>query len=755
MKKILALFLGFAAVAAAQITPIANLVVENSVGVGLTGVLLGNGSSPTTATALSGASPELIYWTGSGYAPILISTGLTVNAGSPATLTASGGGSGSPGGSSGQVQWNNAGNFGGFTLGGDATLVASTGILTLATVNSNVGTFAGITVNAKGLVTGATALTTLAGYGITNAVTNTRNVNTSSPLAGGGALSSDLTLSIPAATSSQNGYLASGDWSTFNGKQAAGNYITALTGDATASGPGSVALTLATVNSNTGTFGSSTTYPQFTVNGKGLITAASSNTPSVSIAGNSINPFGGSVSLDSILNSPGSVAQGDILWYNGTHWVYLTPGTNGQFLQTLGASANIQWATGGGAVSSVSGTTNQVTVSPTTGAVVVSLPTTVIGVNVLTAAASTALTLESGGAAPGIVISTGNNVLVGTSTDNSNGILQINSSSSSTAGLAFGNDSPQASIYRSAASSLTSPASWTVDGTFTLTPAARSSGTNAYLTVNIPADTGITAATEAIGVNHATATRTWATTGTVALQAENMWSGPTYASANASQTFTDVMTAEFTPPIVGSNAIFTRRHTLGILDSTASSSSITGGFIVATTFGTGSTSVGIGGGVIWAGTGINSPSFTDTTSSNSNVIPLLFANTSNSSAAFVGMELSNGTRHLTLTYTGTGNTTATVTNGATTEAGTLWTNGAFPLQFGTNSTLALSLASGGAATFASSITESSATMIATNTTFTNNAASSAGTLTNAPAVGNPTKWIPINDNGTTRNIPAW
>jgi hypothetical protein len=31
----------------------------------------------------------------------------------------------------------------------------------------------------------------------------------------------------------------------------------------------------------------------------------------------------------------------------------------------------------------------------------------------------------------------------------------------------------------------------------------------------------------------------------------------------------------------------------------------------------------------------------------------------------------------------------------------------------------------------------------------------AGTITNAPAAGDPTKWIPINDNGTTRYVPAW
>ncbi len=39
--------------------------------------------------------------------------------------------------------------------------------------------------------------------------------------------------------------------------------------------------------------------------------------------------------------------------------------------------------------------------------------------------------------------------------------------------------------------------------------------------------------------------------------------------------------------------------------------------------------------------------------------------------------------------------------------------------------------------------------------FTNHAAAGAGTLTNAPAAGNPTKWIAIDDNGTVRYIPAW
>ena len=52
--------------------------------------------------------------------------------------------------------------------------------------------------------------------------------------------------SISQAGVSGDGYLSSTDWNTFNNKQNAGNYITALSGEATASGPGSAAVTLST-----------------------------------------------------------------------------------------------------------------------------------------------------------------------------------------------------------------------------------------------------------------------------------------------------------------------------------------------------------------------------------------------------------------------------------------------------------------------------------------------------------------------------
>ncbi len=60
----------------------------------------------------------------------------------------------------------------------------------------------------------------------------------------GSVIGSGTSLSQHVADSTHNGYLSQTDWSTFNSKQASGNYITALTGDVAATGPGSVAATI-------------------------------------------------------------------------------------------------------------------------------------------------------------------------------------------------------------------------------------------------------------------------------------------------------------------------------------------------------------------------------------------------------------------------------------------------------------------------------------------------------------------------------
>ena len=102
--------------------------------------------------------------------------------------------------------------------------------------------------------------------------------------------------SISQANTSTNGYLSSFDWNTFNNKQVAltfGNLtssdITITGGTGSIIGAGST-LTLATINTNVGTFGSSTAIPVITVNGKGLITSLT--TTAVSIPSGSLSFIG-------------------------------------------------------------------------------------------------------------------------------------------------------------------------------------------------------------------------------------------------------------------------------------------------------------------------------------------------------------------------------------------------------------------------------------------------------------------------------
>jgi len=153
------------------------------------------------------------------------------------------------------------------------------------------------------------------------------------------------TVSISQANTSTNGYLSSTDWNTFNGKQASGNYITALTGDVTASGPGSASASLtATTNSTLTTLSGLTTASSLTT--VGSITSGAWAGTAIAIAHggtgqnnassafNALNPM--TTTGDTIYESATGVASrlaigstGNVLTVSGGVPVWAAPATSG------------------------------------------------------------------------------------------------------------------------------------------------------------------------------------------------------------------------------------------------------------------------------------------------------------------------------------------------------------------------------------------------------------------------------------------
>ena len=129
------------------------------------------------------------------------------------------------------------------------------------------------------------------------------------------------------------------------------------TGDITWSA-NSFVTTLATVNANTGAWGSATQVAQITLDGKGRATAAAN----VTIA---LNAAQSTAALDTLTSC---TTQGDLLYRNATTWVCLTPGSSGQVLQSGGAAANPSWltVTGTGTVTSVGWTGGIVSIANAT-----------------------------------------------------------------------------------------------------------------------------------------------------------------------------------------------------------------------------------------------------------------------------------------------------------------------------------------------------------------------------------------------------
>lgn len=352
-----------------------------------------------------------------------------------------------PCGSSGQIQINKNGGCGAITPGGDVSFNSSTGAFTVissggddfgsaafennsffaqvanngsdfankATTRSNLGLAIGVNVEAW-----SAALDTIAGKTLQGTGAKIQ-LSTGSPVSGHCAQfdASGNTVDAGSAcggggTVTTTGSPSTGQISKFFGASS----ITNATGDTDYQNP----ITLTTIGSSgAATFLSDTlNIPQYAgttyTAGTGLTLTGSafSVNPSQTqitalgtigtgvwqgtaiansfLANSSTMANGQSCVLGSTCTIPaafatltGTAAQGDIMYYNGSTWVVLAPGTSGNFLKTQGASANPIWASvaGSGTVTSIA------TTAPITGGTI-----TTTG----TIACATCATTTSGGA---------------------------------------------------------------------------------------------------------------------------------------------------------------------------------------------------------------------------------------------------------------------------------------------------------------------------------------------------------------------
>lgn len=203
----------------------------------------------------------------------------------------------------------------------------------------------------------------------------------------GAVVGAGAAISIQTASGSQPGLLSSADWTTFNNKQAAGNYITALTGDATASGPGSAALTLATV-ATPGTF------PKVTFNAKGLVTAGTTLV-SGDIPNNAANTSGTASNVTGVVvvanggTGLSTLTANNVILGNGTSTPnFVAPGTSGNVLTSNGTT----WTSSAGST----GTVTSVAISVPSFLMVTGTPVTTSGTFSITLATESPNTFFAG-----------------------------------------------------------------------------------------------------------------------------------------------------------------------------------------------------------------------------------------------------------------------------------------------------------------------------------------------------------------------
>ena len=255
-------------------------------------------------------------------------------------ITSGGGGGGVPGGTSGQIQYNNAGAFAGFTMSGDATIVPSTGVITVT--------------KTSGVAFGSLATLT-PGTGIATALAI--NVGTAgAPVLynGGGGTPTTLTLTnatgLPAATGIASGTLPAGV--TINNANWSGTVLSAANGGTNCSAASITCFNNITGLTASGTTGTTSTNLVFS-------TSPTFITPVLGAASLTSAQFNGSLLITDAANvinqRNGTTAQGmrQYMTYtdasNGT-WGYGCDWTVTANVCTMGYSGNGTGAVTGRAI---------------------------------------------------------------------------------------------------------------------------------------------------------------------------------------------------------------------------------------------------------------------------------------------------------------------------------------------------------------------------------------------------------------------
>lgn len=177
---------------------------------------------------------------------------------------------------------------------------AITGTLKVSAPISNNGSTIGLTLAAVPGLTVASGLAVLplAGGGlqiVAGGVGISTALATTAPLSGGGNISTGLTIALPQASSTANGYLSSTDWTTFNNKVPSTRTITTtapLTGGGDLSADRTIAIPVA--SSTTNGYLSSTDWNTFhSGGGTGTVTSVGLSLPGIfTVSGSPVTTSG-------------------------------------------------------------------------------------------------------------------------------------------------------------------------------------------------------------------------------------------------------------------------------------------------------------------------------------------------------------------------------------------------------------------------------------------------------------------------------